>query len=311
MRNLAQSLYGRRSARRWLKFAGGVIALYLALTLFLFLGQRRLVYRAGAKLAGSPSDADFQMPYEEVWLSVAGTNERLHAWWIPAARSPFRILSDEPAAVLQSPKTVLYLYGAGRNKGDANYIARVSGLRQLGFSVLVADYRGYGQSEGQPPHEAQFYADSQTLWDYLRRDRGLAPDEIVIYGESLGGAIAIQLASQQPEAAGLIVQSSFTSMRAAVNARGWTRLFPMRWLLTEEFDSLTRVRSLQVPVLFLHGTKDSVMPAAMSEALYAAAPDPKQLFLIPDGDHVRIYQPGAGSYLRAIARFVRCQGWTE
>jgi fermentation-respiration switch protein FrsA (DUF1100 family) len=189
--------------------------------------------------------------------------------------------------------------------GDANYLARVTAFRQLGFSVLVFDYRGYGLSQGAFPNELQVYEDSQAAWNYLRYVRQIPPEQIIIYGESLGGAIALDLAVKQPEAGGLIMQSSFTSMVEAIRHRGFFQIFPIQMLLTERFDSLSKLRSLRIPVLFLHGTADSVVPSEMSQRLYAAAAEPKQLFLISGADHVRIYQPGQQSYLKAIQRFIQ------
>lgn len=101
--------------------------------------------------------------------------------------------------------------------GDYNYLARVSAFRQLGFSVLVFDYRGYGRSSGNFPDESQVYQDGQAAWNYLRNERNISPRQILIYGESLGGAIALDLAVKHPEAGGLIMQSSFTSMAQTVN----------------------------------------------------------------------------------------------
>ncbi|HEY9738438.1 MAG TPA: alpha/beta fold hydrolase, partial [Trichocoleus sp.] len=199
---------------------------------------------------------------------------------------------------------VLYLCGVGRNMGDYNYLARVAAFRQLGFSVLVFDYRGYGRSGGSFPSEQQVYEDGRAAWNYLRHERGIPAEQIVIYGESMGGAIALDLAVKHPEAAGLIMQSSFTSMAEAIRSRPFLKLVPINWILTEQFDSLAKIQSLQMPVLFLHGTEDSVVPAVMSQQLYAAAPEPKQLFLIAGGDHVRIYQPGDQSYLKAIQKFI-------
>ena len=126
----------------------------------------------------------------------------------------------------------------------------------------------------------------------------------MLYGESLGGAISLDLAIQQPDAAGLIMQSSFTSMADAVRHKAFTRLLPIDPILTERFESLEKISRLNMPVLFLHGEADSIVPYTMSRRLYEAAPSPKRLFLIPEADHVSIYQPGDASYLRAIATFV-------
>lgn len=252
-----------------------------------------------------PNAPDFDLVYEDVWIPVGESGDRLHGWWLPATSAKYSVLSEEPAQILPSPKTVLYFVGVGRNMGDYNYLARVSAFRQLGFSVLVFDYRGYGRSEGAFPNEAQLYEDAQTVWNYLRTVRQIPPEQIVLYGESLGGAIALDLAIQQPDAAGLILQSSFTSMADAVRQKTLTQLIPVGLILTERFESADKIGALRMPVLFLHGEADSVVPHEMSERLYNAAPTPKQLFLIPHADHVSIYQPGSDSYLKAIATFMK------
>ncbi|NEQ43473.1 MAG: alpha/beta hydrolase [Leptolyngbya sp. SIOISBB] len=290
--------------RRLLAIALTLGVVYSLAIAFIATRQRHLIYRPRAELSMLPSYLDFGLTYEDVWISVGGSGDRLHGWWLPATAEKVTILPDEPAQVLSSPKVMLYFVGVGRNIGDYNYLARVSAFRQLGFSVLVLDYRGYGRSRGAFPNEAQLYEDAQAAWQYLRHDRQIPTEQIVIYGESLGGAIALDLAIQQPDAAGLIMQSSFTSMTDAVRHKAFTRLLPIDQVLTERFESLEKIGSLNIPVLFLHGEADSVVPQVMSRRLYEAAPHPKQLFLIPEADHVSIYQPGDASYLRAIATFV-------
>lgn len=284
----------------------GLVVAYLSTCLLLLLRQRHLIYRPAAELSLRPDAPDFSLTYEDVWIPIPDSPDRLHGWWIPAPaeQENFVVLPDEPQNILAAPKVMLYLCGVGRNMGDYNYLARVSAFRQLGFSVLVFDYRGYGLSEGDFPNESQVYQDSQAAWNYLREERQVPPEQIMIYGESLGGAIALDLALRHPEAGGLVLQSSFTSMTEAIRSNQFFQLFPVDQLLTERFDSLSKVRSLQVPVLFLHGSADSVVPPTMSQQLYDAAPQPKQLFLISEADHVRIYQPGEQSYLKAIQRFV-------
>ncbi|MGI0486159.1 alpha/beta hydrolase [Pantanalinema rosaneae CENA516] len=280
---------------------------YLSTCLLLFLRQRYLIYRPNSQLAMLPSAPAFNLPYQEVWIPIADSQVRLHAWWIPAPsrQEKFALLPNEPMNILTAPKTMLYLCGVGRNMGDYNYLARVSAFRQLGFSVLVFDYRSYGLSQGSFPNELQVYEDSQAAWNYLRHTRRIPSEQIVIYGESLGGAIALDLAIKHPDAGGLIMQSSFTSMAEVIKHRTVLQLFPIDLLLTEKFNSLAKIRSLRIPVLFLHGQADSVVPSDMSQQLYNAASEPKQLLLIPDADHVRIYQPGNYSYLKAIHQFIQ------
>ena len=279
---------------------------YLSVCLFLLLRQRHLIYRPQSVFSMLPSASAFNLSYEDVWIPILNSKERLHGWWIPSAslQALFSVIPNEPTQILKTPKVMLYLCGVGRSMGDYNYLARVAAFRQLGFSVLVCDYRGYGRSEGGFPNESQLYEDSQAAWNYLRFVRHIPPDQILIYGEFLGGAIALDLAVKHPEASGLIMQSAFTSMSDVIRHKAVAQMFPIEQLLTERFDSRSKVRSLHVPVLFLHGSNDSVVPAEMSQQLYAAAPEPKQLLLISGAEHVKIYQPGDQSYLRAIQRFV-------
>ncbi|MGG6241748.1 alpha/beta hydrolase [Nodosilinea sp. AN01ver1] len=296
-----------RKRNRLLTVVTVVFALvYLSTCLFLLVRQRHLIYRPALELSLHPDASDFNLPYEDAWIPISDSQARLHAWWIPAPtkQENFVPLKDEPTNILTSPKVMLYLCGVGRNMGDYNYLARVSAFRQLGFSVLVFNYRGYGLSKGDFPSELQVYQDSRAAWNYLQDVRQIPPEQIIIYGESLGGAIALDLAIRYPEAGGLIMQSSFTSMAEAVRHKAFLQIFPINFLLSERFDSLSKIQSLKIPVLFLHGKSDSVVPFEMSQRLYNAASEPKQLFIISGADHVRIYQPGEQSYLKAIQKFV-------
>lgn len=303
-----------RTGKLFVAIASILTFTYATFCLFLFARQRHFIYRPKAESALLPSASAFNLPYEDVWISIANSNEKLHGWWIPAPsvgeeyqairNGSASLRANEPINILKSPKVMLYFCGVGRNMGDYNYLARGAAFRQLGFSVLVVDYRGYGQSKDNFPSESQVYQDAEAAWNYSETVRQIPPQQILIYGESLGGAIALNLAVTQPEAGGLILQSTFTSMADAVRSRRFLQLFPTDWLLTERFNSVEKIRSLQIPVLFLHGWNDSVVPAFMSQQLYDAAPHPKQLFFIAGADHVRIYQPADRSYLRAIQRFV-------
>jgi uncharacterized protein len=286
----------------------GVIAItYISTCLFLFVRQRYLIFSPTPQILTLPSSPDFFLPYKDVRLPITDSNEYIQGWWIPAPLQKERLslIPNEPVKILKSPKTFLYFCGAANNKGYYNYVGRLQAMRQLGFSILVIDYRGFGSSKGNFPSESQLYQDSQIAWNYLVKVRRIPPEQIVIYGESMGGAVAIDLAVKHPEASGLIVQSSFTSMAEEIKYRDWLRMFPIELLLTQKFDSISKVRSLRLPVLFIHGTDDSIVPSYMSQQLYDAALEPKQLLLIPKGKHVQIYQPGSNSYLQAIQKFIQ------
>ncbi|MEG4359791.1 alpha/beta fold hydrolase [Microcoleus sp. Aus8_D1] len=200
-------------------------------------------------------------------------------------------------------RVVLYLHGNGSNVG-AN-VEHANRFHSLGLSVFMIDYRGYGNSQGDFPSESRVYEDAQLAWDYLVKQRGINPNQIYIYGHSLGGAIAIDLAVRHPEAAGLIVDGSFTSVRAMVDfQKPQFGMFPIDFLLTQRFDSLAKVDRLQMPVLFIHGTADTVVPAQMGKKLFDAAPEPKQLYMVPGGGHNNAAQIGGAEYLHRVKQFL-------
>jgi len=282
---------------------------YTSFSAYLYLQQRYLIFRPKVELQMLPTAPEFNLTYEKVRIPIANNrHEYLDGWWFNAPKPGEKIdsIPNEPVKILSSPKTILYFCGAGGNKSYYNYLARIEAMRQLGFSVLVVDYRGFGESKGkQHPNESQIYQDSQTAWNYLVKKRRIPAQDIIIYGESLGGAVAIDLAVKHPEAGGLIMQSSFTSMAETVKQQDWLRLFPIDLLLTQRFNSIAKIKKIQVPVLFIHGTADNIVPSYMSHRLYDSAPEPKQLFTVPQAGHFQIYKPGQNSYLAAIEEFIK------
>lgn len=266
---------------------GLAIALYLSACLYLYLRQTRMLFFPTAQITTTP--ADFGLAFEEVWIPVGDRGDRIHSWWIPASGPETGVL--------------LYLHGNGINIGaNAEHAHR---FHQIGLSVLLIDYRGYGRSTGAFPHEQQVYQDAAASWQYLIQDRKVDPQRLFIYGHSMGGAIAVELASQQPEAAGLIVQGSFTSIREMVDRNPLYRIFPIDWLLTQHFESIRKVPQLQMPSLFIHGLADAEIPAEMSEMLYAAAPQPKKIYLVPIAGHNNVAAIAGEAYLQVVQQFVQ------
>jgi alpha-beta hydrolase superfamily lysophospholipase len=226
---------------------------------------------------------------EEVHLQspALGTDESLHAWWWPAARK------DAPA--------LLYLHGSRWNL--TGQLFRIEQLHALGFSVLAVDYRGFGQSRGALPSERSVYQDALIAWEHLARLQPEA-DKRFIYGHSLGGAVAVNLAHElagddRAQAAGLIVESSFTNLGDVAAAVTNTSL-PVRWLLSQEFDSLSKIGEVGIPVLIAHGRDDRYVPSRFSEALFEAASEPKQLLLIEGANHNNGLRMAGSSYRQAL-----------
>jgi hypothetical protein len=277
---------------------------YLLLCFSLRLWQNRLIFFPSSAIATTPDLLG--LTYEDVWLSVpkpqantiltkvlptfkpqSAKVERIHGWWLDN--------SSDNAPVL------LYLHGNGANIGDN--LGRVKEFYRLGFSVLVIDYRGYGRSEGRFPTERTVYEDARIAWNYLVRDRKIKPQNIFIYGHSLGGAIAIDLGARQPQAAGLIVESSFTSMRDMIDHQGIYSFFPADLILTHKFNSISKIARLQTPILLIHGSEDLTVPASMSQILFDAATVPKKLLIIPSADHNNVPWIGGKQYWRSVKDF--------
>jgi pimeloyl-ACP methyl ester carboxylesterase len=267
----------------------GIIA-YLGICVSLSLWQNRLIFKPSSTIEITPEELN--LPHEEIWLPVPnkgkGENSpKMHGFWFPST-SP------------NSP-VILYLHGNGGNvTSNLNHAKR---FHSLGFAVLVMDYRGYGKSGGDFPTEQQVYQDTQIMWDYLVQGRGINPKDIIIYGHSLGGAIAIDLASKNPHMAGLIIQGSFTSMVDMVDFLGIYDLFPNDLILNQKFDSLSKLKSLQVPLLFIHGEEDDIVPASMSNTLFDVAIAPKSLWLVEGANHNDVAKVSGDKYLQKILEF--------
>jgi uncharacterized protein len=279
----------RASKKAWLAALLPLATLGASGLAFLDTKQRELIFRPVKQPWEGIGQTD--LGFQELWIPLtqsAAARDNIYAWWLPAE------CADAPA--------ILFLHGACWNLSW--HVDRISKWRAMGFSVLGIDYRGFGHSPGDLPTEAGVYEDAQRGWEHLRQ---LAPyaSQRVIYGHSLGGAIAIELATRYRDMDGVIVESTFTSIRdmARVQAAA-ARWLPVRAILNHRFDSLAKVGKLDAPILFLHGTSDEVVPHRMSEALYAAARAPKQLVLFPELGHSNIPMDSFPQYQLAVRQFV-------
>ena len=224
---------------------------------------------------------------EEVWIPFTAPSDgqpvKLHGLWLAAARP------DAPV--------LLYLHGARYDvRGSAHRMRR---MQELGFSVLGIDYRGFGQSGKTLPSEAMAYEDARAAWDWLAARHPGKPR--YVFGHSLGGAIAVHLASEvQQQAAGLIVEGSFTSIPEVVSSFKWGWL-PVSPLITQRFEAGRLIGRLKMPVLVVHGSADSLIPPALGRALYDRAPEPKRFVLVEGGSHHNTNAVGQPLYREALA----------
>ena len=265
------------------------LAIYALTSTYIWARQAHFIFRPERIISKTP--AEYQLPFEDVYLKLndgKNKNERIHAWWIPAEYPGDRYL--------------LYLHGSALNIG-AN-VTHARRFHHLGFSVLLISYRGYGKSDGMFPSEAQVYSDAQAAWTYLVEQKGLDPGAIFIYGHSLGGAVAIQLALNNPAAGGLIVEAAFTSIADMARRIPKYRIFPLELIVHQRFDSINKVGRLQVPVLYIHGTDDRLVPHEMGRELYERTASSKQLKFILGGGDNNSAAVGGDEYLQAVRNFI-------
>jgi fermentation-respiration switch protein FrsA (DUF1100 family) len=255
---------------------------YGAFAGFIYLMQPRLLYYPNLptrELAATPAETG--LDYEAVTLQT-DDGLRLSAWFIP---------HPAPRA------TLLFFHG---NAGNLSH--RLESIRlfhDLGLAVFIIDYRGYGQSEGSTS-EAGTYRDAAAAWGYLVGQRHISPREIVIFGRSLGAAIAAELASRTRPAA-LIIESAFTSVpNMAARLYPW---LPVRWLSRYRYDTQSALEAISCPVLIIHSREDDIIPYTEGEQLFAHAHEPKQ-FLELRGGHGDGFLVSRETYTRGIDDFL-------
>ncbi len=252
---------------------------WLALSAYVYFWQARLVFHPTRGLSTNPGELGYT--YADVLLDTAD-GVRIHGWHITQPGAGF---------------TVLFFHG---NAGTiADRPLTVARLHELDANVLTIDYRGYGNSEGAPSENGT-YADASAAWTYLTDTLGLAPDDIVIYGRSLGGAVALELAARVTPRA-LIVESTFSSL--AEMARVHYPYLPAGLLLRFKYPSLEHIRKVRAPILVAHSETDALIPFAQAERLFAAAPGPKQFYRLHGGHNDAFVQAGQ-PYYDALGDFI-------
>jgi pimeloyl-ACP methyl ester carboxylesterase len=287
------------SAVRTVLAAGGVIvAVVLAIKIAALVLEPRLAFYPVRGYFETPASAG--LAFEDVVLRTSDAVS-VHGWFIPAA-SPIPAEGTTPAGS-RRPVTLLFFHGNAENIGGCLDLARLA--RAAGFNLLLVDYRGYGESQGRPTEQG-IYRDGEAALDHLRSRTGVDPDRIVVWGRSIGAAVAVRLAARGTEpdgaardrsagepgdpggarrVAGLILESPFTSVPDLLRQGGHVALLALSRFGTYRFDSAALMGRVEAPVLIVHGTDDEIAPFELGRRLYELAPGRKELAAIRGGGH--------------------------
>jgi fermentation-respiration switch protein FrsA (DUF1100 family) len=246
-------------SRIFIKVSLLIVAAITLFNILVFINQPSMLFYPYRQLDATP--LDWGMQYEDVAITTSD-GIRLHGWYLPAA---------------DAKKVVLFFHG---NAGNISHRSESLAIfHSLGLSVLIIDYRGYGKSEGSVSEQG-LYRDAVAAWNYLAETRSFKPDDIVIFGRSLGGAVAANLAGKvQPRA--LIVESTFSSTRDMANKMMpvLSRMIIMRYA----FDTERAIQAVHAPVLVMHSRDDEIIPYELGKKVYEAAREPKTFYLLVGG----------------------------
>jgi fermentation-respiration switch protein FrsA (DUF1100 family) len=239
-----------------------LVVVYLIVVFLVYAGQSRLIYFPEIEQEISNKPSAIGLDYTSVNMATAD-GERLHGWWVsgPDAKG-----------------TVLFFHGnAGNISQRINYLSM---FKRLGYNTLLFDYRGYGQSSGVPS-ESGTYLDAQAGWRYLTEIQNISPERIILFGESLGGAVAAWLAAREKPGL-LVLASTFTSVPNL--AAQIYPFLPVRWITRFHYNTLESLQSVTCPVFIAHSPEDEIIPFEHGQQLFQAASAPKQ-FLPLEGGH--------------------------
>lgn len=246
-----------------------VIVIYIGLMGYLYLFQRNFMYFPSES---RPTAVELRVDAPEI-ADISHDGVDITGWyWAPA---------NEDGAV------VVYFHGNGATLSGG--IAKVNVYRDAGYGVLWAEYRGYAGNGGNPS-EAALISDAKKYMNWLIEYKKINPERIVLFGESLGTGVAVQMAAQYPVRV-VILESAYTSTVEVAKQTYW--MFPVGALMTDQYRSVDHIKNVKAPLLFLHAIDDAVIPLKIGRGLYDKANEPKRLIEIEGANHNNLYEYGA------------------
>jgi fermentation-respiration switch protein FrsA (DUF1100 family) len=251
------------------------VVVYVGVLLLLLALENRLLFHPIRAADEWLDPAAFHLTAEDVELRTAD-GVRIHGWWCPLKET------------VQSPigGALLYCHGNAGNLSHRAYLIP-SWLRYVQVPVFIFDYPGYGKSEGKPT-EAGCYAAGEAAYEWLVQTKGIPPERIWLLGGSLGGGVAVELASRKPHGA-LILTKTFTS--APDVGQQTFPFLPVRWVMRNRFENLAKIGKCRRPVFIAHGTADSLIPFSHGQRLFEAANEPKRFFILENAEHNDLLPP--------------------
>ncbi|PIP71656.1 MAG: peptidase [Nitrospinae bacterium CG22_combo_CG10-13_8_21_14_all_47_10] len=266
----------------WTQSAGLLVFFVLVYVGFLLLFENKIIFHPSRYPEGYWNPASTGVPAQDVYF-MAEDGVKLHGWFIPA-----------PNAVA----TWLWFHG---NAGNLSHrLDNIQRLKPLNLNIFIFDYRGYGRSEGEPDEQG-IYKDSKAAYKKVLEMDTVSVDSLFFFGRSLGGICAVETAMNYP-ARGLILESAFTN--SADMSKQVLPFIPLGWAIRSKLNAIEKIPHLKLPKLFLHGTRDEIVPYALGRKLFEQAGDPKSFYPIEGAGHNDTYILGGAGYYEALGRFI-------
>lgn len=256
-----------------------ILSVYVFIIFYMFINQENYLFFPSKKYTAPPSELNIQ----EVWLETSD-GAKLHAWWLETG---------------ENNKTAIFFHGNAGNISDRVFQMRI--FKELNLNALLIDYRGYGKSSGQIKKEEDIYLDSLAAWDYAIKEKGVQRKDIIIWGRSLGGAAAIDLA-QKKQVFAVIAESTFYSVVDMAKKQYW--FLPAGLIVKYKFLSNDKIKNIKVPIMIVHSRDDEIIPFEQGKRLFDNANKPK-IFLEIEGGHNSGIFESYDKYIEEIDKFLR------